>query len=299
MRPLTIGLLMFELFVFSGELLSTEQSYSVDEPIPLPTKSAIVDPPLSQTDVALLREYQFKLDNQRKPERCCWEFLKYTDDLAKKIDLYAYAKANLKKRDSNSDFQRSNETERQSRQFEYRNPIPISATETNNFFSTIFENLETKETLRQMDIREQALLSDLESIDVAGHFEEVLLSLKGDMSAFKVIVLASVEFDAQIRAIHELLNPPARLDPLLKWLLYFNRLTPEMIELYHAAIEKRDKIYLLASLAAKNKFTSNWKVKLRINGKVIEDVVYVWPDQAVSYELILVPSASLEQQPKT
>jgi len=143
-----------------------------------------------------------------------------------------------------------------------------------------------------MSALDSAAMRQLE-LKLMKYIDAALFTIEqGEITAMDVIVLDAVEFTAQIRAIHKLLNPPARLDPLLKWLLYLNRITPEMIELYQAALEKRDRIFLLAA-------RSNGKLKIRYNGKILNDVVYVWPDQEVRYELVIAPpaAASSTQQP--
>jgi len=97
-----------------------------------------------------------------------------------------------------------------------------------------------------------------------------------------VVVLDAVNFTNRLRAIHRLLNPPARLHPWLRWLLYLNRVTPEMIEFYQAALEGRDRIFVLAS-------ESNGKLKIRYNGRVMDVPVFAWPDDAQgSYELVMI-----------
>jgi hypothetical protein len=96
------------------------------------------------------------------------------------------------------------------------------------------------------------------------------------------VVLDAVDFTRQMRVIHLLLNPPPRLHPWLKWLLYASRLTPKMLEFYYAALAKRDQIYELAA-------QSNGKLKIRYQGKILNVPIFVWPDQAEgSYELIMV-----------
>ncbi len=154
-----------------------------------------------------------------------------------------------------------------------------------------------KESILKIDLEDvEFRFSDSEFADMA-QIELQLMKLidvalsaieQGEVSALDVIVLDAVVFNAQIRAIHQLLNPPARLDPLLKWLLYLNRVTPEMMDLYQAALQKRDRIYLLAA-------RSNGKLKIRYNGKVLDDAVYVWPDQEARYELVIVSPASSGQ----
>jgi hypothetical protein len=98
------------------------------------------------------------------------------------------------------------------------------------------------------------------------------------------MVLSSIEFTAEIQSIDRLLHPPGRLHPWLKWLLYLNRVTPEMIQYYQAALQQRDRIFQLAS-------KSNGKLKVRYQGKIMDVPVYVWPDQAEgAYELVMVKS---------
>ena len=98
----------------------------------------------------------------------------------------------------------------------------------------------------------------------------------------EVIVIDTVNFTPQIRGIYQLLNPPARLHPWLKWLLYSSRITPQMLEAYYSALRKRDQIYMLA---AKGK----GKLKIRYRGKVLDVPIFVWPEQAQGlYELVVV-----------
>jgi hypothetical protein len=96
------------------------------------------------------------------------------------------------------------------------------------------------------------------------------------------VVLDAIDFTQQIKAIHRLLNPPHRLHPWLKWLLYLNRVSPEMLQFYQAALEGRDRIYTLAA-------KSNGKLQIRYQGRIISVPIYVWPDEAEgAYELVLV-----------
>jgi hypothetical protein len=103
--------------------------------------------------------------------------------------------------------------------------------------------------------------------------------INGDES---VVVLDAVDFTLQIQAIDRLLNPPARLHPWLKWLLYLHRVSPEMLQFYQAALEGRDRIYTLAS-------KSEGRLKIRYQGRIMDVPIFVWPDNAEgSYELVMV-----------
>ncbi len=96
-----------------------------------------------------------------------------------------------------------------------------------------------------------------------------------------VIVLDAINFTEQIRGIHQLLNPPARLHPWLKWLLYSSRTTPQMLELYYSALRERDRIYMLATKA-------NGKLKIRYRGRIMDVPIFIWPEQAQGlYELVM------------
>ncbi|HLD56086.1 MAG TPA: hypothetical protein VJA00_00545, partial [Candidatus Omnitrophota bacterium] len=100
--------------------------------------------------------------------------------------------------------------------------------------------------------------------------------------ATDVFVLDVVDFTNQIQAIHRLLNPPDRLHPWLKWLLYLSRVSPEMLQFYQAALEGRDRIYTLAS-------KSDGRLKIRYQGRIMDIPIFIWPDDAEgSYELVMV-----------
>lgn len=102
-----------------------------------------------------------------------------------------------------------------------------------------------------------------------------------------VVVVDAVDFTREIRDIHRLMNPPRRLHPWLKWLLYLNRVTPKMLEFYQAAIERRDRIYTLAT-------KSDGKLKIRYQGRVMDVPIFVWPDEAEGlYELVMVHDESI------
>jgi hypothetical protein len=97
-----------------------------------------------------------------------------------------------------------------------------------------------------------------------------------------IVILDAVDFTNQIKAIHRLLNPPTRLHPWLKWLLYLSRVSPEMLQLYQAALEGRDRIYTLAS-------KSDGRLKIRYQGRIMDVPIFVWPDDAEGYyELVMV-----------
>ena len=97
-----------------------------------------------------------------------------------------------------------------------------------------------------------------------------------------VVVLDAVDFTNQIKAIDRLLNPPTRLHPWLKWMLYLSRVSPEMLQLYQAALEERDRIYTLAS-------KSDGRLKIRYQGRIMDVPIFVWPDNAEGpYELVMV-----------
>ena len=100
--------------------------------------------------------------------------------------------------------------------------------------------------------------------------------------ATDVFVLDVVDFTNQIQAIHRLLNPPDRLHPWLKWLLYLSRVSREMLQFYQAALEGRDRIYTLAS-------KSDGRLKIRYQGRIMDIPIFIWPDDAEgSYELVMV-----------
>jgi hypothetical protein len=95
-------------------------------------------------------------------------------------------------------------------------------------------------------------------------------------------VLDVVLFTDQIRAIHRLLNPPERLHPWLKRLLYLSRVTPEMLQFYQAALEERDRIYTLAS-------KSDGRLKIRYDGNIMKFNYFPFPEDAEGrYELVYV-----------
>ena len=100
----------------------------------------------------------------------------------------------------------------------------------------------------------------------------------------EILVIDAIEFTRDMRAVHFLLNPPKRLHPWLRWLLYSSRMTPEMLELYYLALDKSDRLYRMA-------LKSQGKLKLRYQGKILDSPIYIWPDQAEGrYELVMVKS---------
>ncbi len=99
----------------------------------------------------------------------------------------------------------------------------------------------------------------------------------------QVVVLDSVNYTREIRGIHYLMNPPGRFHPWMKWLLYTNRLSPEMLQAYYAAVTKSENLYKLA-------MKSKGKLKIRYRGKIMDMPLYFWPDQADgNYELVMTP----------
>ncbi|MBI4000102.1 MAG: hypothetical protein HY351_05745 [Candidatus Omnitrophica bacterium] len=108
--------------------------------------------------------------------------------------------------------------------------------------------------------------------------------LPGEAEEDEVFVLSAVEFTHDLRLMDRLINPPERLHPWLKWLLYLKHVTPEMLQYYQAALEQRDRIYMLAA-------KSNGKFKIRYQGRIMDTPIYLWPDQAEGrYELVVVRS---------
>ncbi|MBI4358909.1 MAG: hypothetical protein HY584_06370 [Candidatus Omnitrophica bacterium] len=98
----------------------------------------------------------------------------------------------------------------------------------------------------------------------------------------KVLILSAIDFTGTLRLIDRLLHPPERLHPWLKWLLYLKQVTPEMLQYYQAALEQRDRIYMVAA-------GSNGKFKIRYQGRIMDAPIYLWPDQAEGrYELVMV-----------
>ena len=108
---------------------------------------------------------------------------------------------------------------------------------------------------------------------------------KGEIEGSDYVVVDVVNFTRDIRLIHQLLNPPERLHPWLKWLLYLGRVTPQMLEIYYGALQKRDQIFKLAFDSAVN---GDKKYKIRYRGKIMKEFpVYVMPEDAQGfYELV-------------
>ncbi len=122
---------------------------------------------------------------------------------------------------------------------------------------------------------------DLKLLQIEAERNRMETKLDDQKKNEDVIVLDAINFTEQIRGIHQLLNPPARLHPWLKWLLYSSRTTPQMLELYYSALRERDRIYMLATKA-------NGKLKIRYRGKVMDVPIFVWPEQAQGlYELVM------------
>lgn len=109
---------------------------------------------------------------------------------------------------------------------------------------------------------------------------------KTEIDGSDFVVVDVVNFTRDIRVIHQFLNPPERLHPWLKWLLYLGRVTPQMLEVYYGALQKRDQIFKLAFESAVN---GNKKYKIRYQGKMMNDFpVYVMPEDAQGlYELVM------------
>jgi len=122
---------------------------------------------------------------------------------------------------------------------------------------------------------------DLKLLQIEAERNRMEARLNDQKKDEDVIVLDTINFTEQIRGIHQLLNPPARLHPWLKWLLYSNRTTPQMLELYYSALRERDRIYMLATKA-------NGKLKIRYRGRIMDVPIFVWPEQAQGlYELVM------------
>jgi hypothetical protein len=304
MKPLTIGLFIFGFVIFMNKPLFSEP---LSEPANTaqPEKPVIFDSELPVEDIAQIYLDYESITTSTKPFDPYIE-PKKTDDIRKEADLkkhgtlYAYKLYwwdDFRPQDQNNRHQgdvgpNNNERNYSPQNHDSRNlPSQKAIDELFEFFER------EKESMRKIDLEDgESLKRLIHGDEVSLEFAEridSLLAIQDEIGAIDVVVLDAVEFNSQIRAIHKLLNPPARLDPLLKWLLYLNRLTPEMIELYQAALEKRDRIYLLAS-------RSQGKLKIRLNGKIMSDAVYVWPDQDAHYELVAVASdASKLTQPQT
>lgn len=123
---------------------------------------------------------------------------------------------------------------------------------------------------------------DLKLLQLENERNETQVKLDNGELQEEVLVLDAVNFTPQIRGIYQLLNPPARLHPWLKWLLYSSRITPQMLEAYYSALRKRDQIYMLAAKA-------KGKLKIRYRGKVLDVPIFVWPEQAHGlYELVVI-----------
>lgn len=138
---------------------------------------------------------------------------------------------------------------------------------------------QAKSNTQLFDIELEKLIKEIQ-----GNAEQFLEET--DESGEQYIALEGVDFTRDLRAISRLLSPPERLHPLLKWLLYLSRVTPEMIQFYQAALEKRDDIYTIAS-------QSNGRLKVRYQGKVTDVPIYVWPEYAEgAYELVLLQNKS-------
>jgi hypothetical protein len=106
-----------------------------------------------------------------------------------------------------------------------------------------------------------------------------------------VIVIDSVEFNEQLRAIYQLLNPPANLHPLLKWALYLRHVTPEMLNVYEKQMKRRNRIFSLAS-------KSHGRLHVRYKGEVMPSPLFAWPDSPDSggkYELVMMRSGRVPQ----
>lgn len=139
---------------------------------------------------------------------------------------------------------------------------------------------QAKSSAQLFDIKLEELIKEIQGN--AEHFLE-----ETNESGEQYIALEGVDFTRDFRAISRLLSPPERLHPLLKWLLYLSRVTPEMIQFYQAALEKRDDIYTIAS-------QSNGRLRVRYQGKITDVPIYVWPEYAEgSYELVLLQSKGL------
>ena len=138
------------------------------------------------------------------------------------------------------------------------------------------ETGEKKSWVEDFDLKLLQLKMDREKMRREGEQHTTL----GQKEDEKIVVLDAVNFTGDIYGIHQLLNPPERLHPWLKWLLYSRRITPQMLELYYAALQKRDQIYMLAT-------KSGGKLKIRYHGKVTDMPLFIWPDQAAGlYELV-------------
>src|SRR3989338_796689 len=156
----------------------------------------------------------------------------------------------------------------------------------------VFPQRSYEELLRQLRELEAEQIN--QSLDVSfAKLDELIRFTLGDAAVYQtaedVIVVDVVNFTREIRDIHRLMNPPQRLHPWLKWLLYLNRVTPEMLEFYQAAVERRDRIYTLAS-------RSDGKLKIRYRGRVLDVPIFVWPDEADgAYELVMVRDQAIHR----
>lgn len=112
----------------------------------------------------------------------------------------------------------------------------------------------------------------LKNMDIQAQTTEANPTVSANPVAIQVV--DSVQFNDKVRMIYELLNPPGDLHPWLKWLLYSNRVTKDMVAFYNDTLKKRDALYQKA-------LTSNGKLAIMYRNRIFKDIpLYVMPEWA-------------------